>query len=252
MEDVVSLSERAKELQCLYAIDGVLSDRQQNPEKAFSLIVEAIPSGWQHPSASGACIEYLGRRYVGPGFDEKAQTMTRPLNLMGVKVGSIAVSDCSDAAISGTAEFLEEEDELLRRISGRISEFLEWKHSEMLGAQTPRTRNHWAWRQRFAEALADALDAQRFGVSRIFLGGSTARGDAGPGSDIDLYVQCNGSQGQRRDLSLWIEGWSLCLGHVALEQTGQPFPEGILNIQWLAGEPDFRQQAEFQELKLGA
>ena len=57
---------------------------------------------------------------------------------------------------------------------------------------------------------------------------------------------------QRRELSLWLEGWSVCLGEVARQQTGQPFAGGILNVQWLHGEPSVWQQAELQELTLGA
>ena len=33
--------------------------------------------------------------------------------------------------------------------------------------------------------------------------------------------------------------------------SGQPFPGGILNVQWLEKLPDVHQQAELQELKLG-
>ena len=252
MENVVALAERAKELRCLYAIDSVLANRGQTPETVFRRVVEAIPAGWQHPSSTGACIVYLGRRYVGPGFSADEPKLTRPLSLVGVEVGQIEVSVRDEVVASAAAPFLDEEDELLRRVAGRISDFLDWKHSEMLGGQTARTRNHWAWRKRFAEAIAGALDVERFGVSHVFLGGSTVRGDAGPGSDIDLYVLCHGSEDQRRDLASWIEGWSLCLGRVALEQTGHPFPHGILNVQWLDDIPDARQRVEFHELEVGS
>jgi len=251
MENIVALEERAKELECLYAVDSILANRSQSPEMVFRRIVDEIPAGWQHPASTGARIEYLGRRFVGPGFLDGQRSMTRTLSLVEVDVGRIEVCVGDDAVEPGAEAFLDEEGELLRRISERISDFLDWKHSEMLGAQTVRTRNHWAWRQRFAEALADSLEAERFGVSHVYLGGSTARGDAGPGSDIDLYVLCHGSLNQRKELAVWIEGWSLCLGQVALEQTGQPFPGGILNVQWLEKLPDVHQQAELQELKLG-
>lgn len=250
MENVLALAERAKELRCLYAVDSILANRAQTPETVFRRIIEMIPSGWQHPDSTGARIEYLGRRFVGPGHSDVGRKQTRALSLVGVDVGTIEISVRDGAAEPDADDFLEEEDELLRRIAARISEFLDWKHSEMLGAQSPRTRNHWAWRQRFAEALTDSLDAGRFGVSHVFLGGSTARGDAGPGSDIDLYILCEGTATQRREVALWIEGWSLCLGQVALEQTGQPFPGGIVNVQWLESVPDARQQAELQELRL--
>ncbi len=251
MKDIHALRERAKELRCLYAVDGVVSDRGQTPAHTFLRVLEEIPSGWQHPDSTGASIEYLGRSYVGPGYSPNARVMSEPLFLWQVDVGKILVSDGGDAAMRAEEPFLREEAELLRRIAGRLGEYLEWKHTELLGERTATGRDHWAWRQRFAEALADSLDPERFGVSRLFVGGSTARGDAGSGSDIDLYVLCNGSEERKSDLALWLEGWSRCLGAVALHQTGQPFPEGILNIQWLQDEPDVWQRAELQELRVG-
>lgn len=250
MKDIHALRERSKELRCLYAIDSAVSDRGQTPATVFLHVLQELPAGWQHPEATGARIEYLGRSYVGPGFTSAAESMSEPLLLWGIEVGRILVSIRSDESTESECLFLPDESELLRRIANRLREYLEWKQTELLGEGTPPTAKHWIWRQRFAEALADKLDVERFGVSRIFLGGSTARGDAGPGSDIDLYIDCHGSEDQKRELSIWIEGWSLCLGEVALQQTGAPFPDGILNIQWLQGEPGVWQRAELEELTL--
>jgi hypothetical protein len=252
MTDIRALQERAKELRCLYAVDAVVSDRGQTPGGAFSRVLREIPAGWQNPETTGACIEYLGRRYVGPGFSSDGRILSEPILLWDVNVGRISVSARGEESIHSDEPFLAEESELLRRIATRLGEYLEWKHTELLGERGAAKRNHWAWRERFATALADRIDAARFGVSRLFLGGSTARGDAGPGSDIDLYVVFGGLEAQKRDLTAWLEGWSLCLGEVALQQTGQPFPGGILNVHWLQREPDSRQRLELRELTLRA
>jgi hypothetical protein len=209
-----------------------------------------MPAGWQHPETTGACIDYLGRHYVGPGYSADGRIISEPVQLWGVAVGQVSVSDHGEEAMRSETPFLAEESELLRRIASRLGEYLEWKHTELLGERSAARRNHWAWRERFATALADRMDAARFGVARLFLGGSTAHGHAGPGSDIDLYVVFDGSDDQRRDLATWLEGWSLCLGEVALQQTGQPFPDGILNVKWLEREPDMRQRLELHELSL--
>lgn len=247
MKDIHALRERAKELRCLYAIDSVVSERGQTPATVFLSVLQKIPAGWQYPDGTGACIEYLGRSYVGPGFASDGELTSEPIPLWGVEVGRISVSvrdtECEHA-------FLPEEGELLRRIASRLGEYLEWKHTELLGERTPPSATHWAWRQRFAEALADSIDVERFGVSRVFLGGSTARGDARPASDIDLYIDCRGTEAQKKELSVWLEGWSLCLAEVSLQQTGQAFPGGILNVQWLSDEPGIWQSGELQRLEL--
>lgn len=40
------------------------------------------------------------------------------------------------------------------------------------------------------------------------------------------------------------------MAQVALQLTGQPFPHGMLNVQWLDGQPDMRHQVELVELQL--
>lgn len=250
MKNLHALQERAKELRCLYAIDAVLAEREQTPSSAFLGILREIPAGWQHPESTGARIEYLGRSYVGPGFTADGQTMSQTIELWGTEVGRILVSDHGPAAMASEEPFLDEEAELLSRIAGRLGEYLEWKHTELMGERTSARRNHWAWRQRFAEALADRIDPERFGIERIFIGGSTARGDAGPGSDIDLYILLRGTEAQKKELSAWLQGWSSCLGEVAHQQTGHPFPRGILNVRWLEEEPDAWQRAELEELRV--
>lgn len=247
MDDIHALRERAKELRCLYSIDAIVGDRDQTPAHAFLRVLEAIPAGWQRPHSTGARITYLGRGFVGPGFSSWAPQLSEPIRIWHTEVGRL---DVSDHEAPDVAPFLPEEEELLRRIAGRLGEYLEWKHTELFGDRTPPSSGHWRWRQRFAEALADGIDASRFGIERLYIGGSTARGEAASGSDIDLYVLCRGSQEQRGALGLWLEGWSACLAEVALQQTGHPFPGGILNVVWLSEEPDLRRRHDLQELAL--
>lgn len=248
--DIRALNERAKELRCIYAIEKVISDRGQTPSRVFVQVLKAIPAGWQHPDSTGAQIVYLGRSYVGMGFASDGALIHERIMLWGTEVGQITVSGKSGSTEQGAPPFLPEESELLHRIAARLGEYLEWKHTELLGERTSASANHWAWRQRFAEALADALDPRRLGISRIFIGGSTARGDAGPASDIDLYIWFHGSAEQKSELCAWLDGWSMCMAQVALQLTGQPFPHGMLNVQWLDGQPDMRHQVELVELQL--
>jgi len=87
----------------------------------------------------------------------------------------------------------------------------------------------WRWRLSMAEQVAAELDAERFGVRALYVFGSTKSGSAGPGSDIDLLVHFDGSEQQRRDLLLWLEGWSLCLAEMNYQRTGYRTP-GLLDV----------------------
>lgn len=245
------LQERAKELRCLYRINEIVSQRGQPPATTFLAVLEAIPDGWQRPETTGARIEYLGRNYVGPGFCSAGRSIAEPLRLNKVQVGSIEVSDSFAEAETGRdVMFLAEEGELLRNIAHRLGEYLEWKHSELLGERATLADVHWRWRDRYAEAMAASLDANRFGVSGVYLYGSTESGKAGPGSDIDLLVVCDGTEAQRERLNHWLEGWSLCLAELALHQTGYAFPSGILNVQWTNEPPTRRHRPDLRPLQL--
>lgn len=245
-----ALKEREKELRCLYRVHEIVSKRDQSPAQTFLAILEAVPAGWQRPAKTGGKIEYLGRNYVGPGYSSSGRSLTAPIRLGGVVVGEVVVS-VSVTESGGKAAFLKEEIELLESIARLLGEYLDRKHTELLGGKVQVKDVHWRWRERYAEALASSLDADRFGVSTVYLSGSTARGEAGPGSDIDLVIVCRGSESQRHELGAWLEGWSLCLAELVLQQTGYAFPDGILNVEWTNQTPDLMRRAELRALPLG-
>ena len=73
------------------------------------------------------------------------------------------------------------------------------------------------------------IDPDRFGVVGMWVLGSTKNATAGSGSDIDLIVHFRGDDGQRTDLLLWLEGWSLCLAHMNYLRTGYK-TDGLLDV----------------------
>ena len=83
-----------------------------------------------------------------------------------------------------------------------------------------RQEDFWRWRTQMVEQLGLRLDAKRFGVHALYLFGSTANATAGPGSDIDLLVHFQGTPKQRKELILWLEGWSLSLAEQNYLRTG--------------------------------
>jgi len=113
-----------------------------------------------------------------------------------------------------------------------------------------RTGNdHWQWRRRAAERLAAELDPARFGVKALYLFGSTKNAAAGPESDIDLLIHFSGSEDQRRELLLWLEGWSLCLSYCNFERTGRA-TGGLLDVH-LITDQDIENSTSYA-VKIGA
>jgi len=100
-----------------------------------------------------------------------------------------------------------------------------------------------------AEKLAGKMDAERFGVKDVWVFGSTKNATAGPGSDIDLLVHFDGTEEQRNDLLLWLEGWSLSLAEINYLRTGYR-SEGLLDAR-LITDQDLRNRTSYT-IKIGA
>ncbi len=86
----------------------------------------------------------------------------------------------------------------------------------------------WQWRSYMAECIAERLDPSRFGVNNAYLTGSVNSGTAGPGSDIDMILHFTGDQEQKKELELWLEGWSMALAEINYLKTGYS-SEGLLD-----------------------
>jgi len=119
-------------------------------------------------------------------------------------------------------------------------------HAEPL-ARAADDNSH--WRYRMAQKLASELDADRFGVKGIYVIGSTRNGTAGSGADIDLVIHVDGAPAMRRDLELWLEGWSLALAEMNYLRTGVRLKR-LLDVRFLTGE-DIEKQTTFAS-KIGA
>ncbi len=111
------------------------------------------------------------------------------------------------------------------------------------------TEDHWRWRLRMAEHIASEVDPARFGIKGMYVFGSTKNATAGPGSDIDLIVHVNADDEARRQLEVWLEGWSLCLSEMNYLRTGYK-TDGLLDVK-IVTDADFATSSSFAS-KIGA
>ena len=102
---------------------------------------------------------------------------------------------------------------------------------------------HWRWRFRMAQRIAAELDPRKFGVLAFYLIGSTKNATAGPASDIDILLHFRGSEEQRKDLVLWLEGWSRCLAEINFLRTGYR-TDGLLDVH-LVTDKDIAARSSF-------
>ncbi|OGL43194.1 MAG: pyruvate, phosphate dikinase, partial [Candidatus Schekmanbacteria bacterium RBG_13_48_7] len=95
--------------------------------------------------------------------------------------------------------------------------------------------NHWWWRLQIAEKIASLINPEHWGVKGIYLFGSTKNATAGPESDIDLLIHFQGNEAQKQDLTMWLNGWSLCLDEMNFLQTGHK-KGGLLDLHFVTDE----------------
>jgi hypothetical protein len=105
------------------------------------------------------------------------------------------------------------------------------------------SEEHWRWRFRIAQKIAQELDPKRFGVKAIYLIGSAKNATSGPASDIDLLVHFEGTEQQEADLLLWFEGWSRCLSETNFLRTGYR-TDGLLDVH-VVTDKDIAERSSF-------
>jgi len=124
-----SLKERAKELSCLYRVDEIVGSHDAPLEEVFRAVVEALPAGWQYPSACHARISYRGQVFETPGFSETEWVQSAPILARGEAVGALSV--CYEKPLPQTDEgpFLKEERRLIDAVAARLGQFVQ--HREL-------------------------------------------------------------------------------------------------------------------------
>lgn len=120
-DEVWMLSERAKELECIYAVDEVLQNKQLTIPAAMQELVTGIPSGFASPSACRIRIALNGGVYHAPDFAQVKILNTTPLEVGDDVIGSIEMGYIQTLLGGIECNIIENETKMLATIAGRIS-----------------------------------------------------------------------------------------------------------------------------------
>jgi hypothetical protein len=260
---ISKLTERAKELKCIYSVIEALKDENAELTTIFKSILEAIPPGYQHPTICEARITLEGKKYASPDFIETPLMQCAEIDIDNHVAGEIQV--CYLQKLSENEPvFLPEEQKLLNAIASHLSRFLFHRRlkktlelsvssesfnetngdSSLLSYESDE---HWKWRYHVSEKIAGMMDMDRFGVEAVYIIGSTKNGKAGPGSDIDLMVHFRGDNRQEKELRAWMEGWGLGLSELNFLKTGYAIPGSIIDFHIITDE-DIRNKSSYASM----
>lgn len=257
---LTKLTERAKELKCIYMVIEALKDESAELVTIFKAVLEAIPPGYQHPTICEARIILEGKEYASLDFIETPWIQRAEIVIDNHVSGEIQVCYVQKVFDNDPA-FLPEEQKLLNAIADHLSRFIFHRRLKKtlelsLSAENIPEQNgdssllsyesdeHWKWRFQASEKIAKMMDMNRFGVDAIYLIGSTESGKAGPGSDIDLLVHFRGDPGQEKELKAWMEGWGLGLSELNFLKTGYKTTGSLVDFHVVTDE-DIRKKTSY-------
>ena len=120
-KDVWMLSERAKELECIYAVDEVLQNRDQPLPATMRELVRIIPNGFAYPEACRIRICLNDDIYEPDDFGKSTQINKTSFVIGNETIGYIQAGYVLPLPIGAECVALEHEEKLLAAIGGRIS-----------------------------------------------------------------------------------------------------------------------------------
>ena len=125
-----ALTERIKELNCLYGISNLLENQDVSLSWIMQRAVKLIPMAWQYPENACARIRLDGKEYTSKNFRSTRWRQDTKIILNDKHVGDVAVFYINAPQAGDQEPFLEEEDHLLKAIGERLSKVLWLKRSE--------------------------------------------------------------------------------------------------------------------------
>lgn len=116
------LRERAKELNCLYEVEEILTRSTGPLPEIFQSLIATIPSGWQYPEICQARIVYQDTSYQAETYTPTIWTDVAEIREDNEVVGTIEVSYNKEVPPSEDGYFLQKERKLIRTIADRIGQ----------------------------------------------------------------------------------------------------------------------------------
>lgn len=119
------LRERTKELNCLYAIGGIIENPNRPLEEILQEIVNFLPQVWQYPSTACSRIIRGTQEFRTDNFKETPFKLTADIVVNGRRAGIIEVSYLEKMEECDEGLFLNEERRLIDAIARRLGKTIE-------------------------------------------------------------------------------------------------------------------------------
>ncbi len=122
-----ALSERVKELTCLYSVSKIAENENQSFSELMQNIVNVLPPAWQYPKITSAVISIDDMNFYTKDFKEGVSEQKADIIIDGLKRGFIKVSYSEEKTKSDEGPFLKEERNLIDALARQIALIIERK-----------------------------------------------------------------------------------------------------------------------------
>ncbi len=136
---VEELKERAKELNCLYAVQETLVKPGIKTREAITRIIEVIPPGWQYSDICLTRIQIGNKFFQSENFQESRWVIHSDIIVQDQIEGKISVYYSEEKPEMDEGPFLMEERRLINTIADQLGNFL--LHQHLQDVFEKQTRN---------------------------------------------------------------------------------------------------------------
>jgi PAS domain S-box-containing protein len=127
---VEELTERTKELHCLYSISRLIERRHYSMEEILGEVVNLIPPAWKYPEITCARIVWNGNEFRTQNFAATDWRLACELLVNGQSSGKLEVYYLDQRPEMDEGPFLNEERSLINEIAERLGKMLERRRTE--------------------------------------------------------------------------------------------------------------------------
>ncbi len=120
-----SLTERVKELNCLYGISHLFENGKLSEDEILRGVLVFVPPAWQFPEVTCARIKFRKKSFVTANFQSTPWRQSQNILINGKPRGKIEVLYLTECPPSDEGPFLKEERHLLNVIAERLGQAIE-------------------------------------------------------------------------------------------------------------------------------
>ena len=125
-----NLSERVKELNCLYGISSLSENEDTSIDDILKGIISFVSPAWQYPEITCARFKSRSKEFTTANFKETPWKQIQDITVSGKRYGTIEVYYMEERPDFDEGPFLKEERKLLNVIAERVGHTIERKTAE--------------------------------------------------------------------------------------------------------------------------